>query len=464
MDFIGNMVDRNRDHNTNTYYGTKHSVVDFDETEVKANRNGEEYSVRAFMPKNLTPSQARMYEEYNKLQAKYLPESKLNELASAAATGYDQGQKGKSNYMTAMQKLQKFLNAPLAHKMYVPGGNAIESEETDAQGETAKAGGLKPYNPETGEGHYIVDERGMKRYFESDGKGGFLKNADGSPRLLPPLHHDNPKAQYLHQRINQYLDGLRKENQDRVARGEKPLVPKVVVKSAYTTFGTDIVDNVLKDIRETHPIFKDLEKHGHGALGQGRFTGDADDREDTKLGFRGNKNDYMNNQGNLWATTVSPAGKEGVDFGNAHVMFHFDQDWNPQKMAQFTARVRRSDSWKTHKQTGRANAVRVESLHMPGTIEDFMFNAQDAKIADVEKVVSQTKLAEKNPKLGDTQGTIGFGHRGFTSRKRKLAAKPSEAKTAPKAPSFKGGGGASVLPKGAAAQADKAIKLVILLP
>src|SRR5690606_28510704 len=99
-------------------------------------------------------------------------------------------------------------------------------------------------------------------------------------------------------------------------------------------------------------------------FGHGQFTGQSEDRESVKTGFRGDKKNYAENQGYLWATTVSPAGKEGVDFGNAHYMIHYDQDWNPQKMAQFTARVRRSDSWaKGHKAVGRANAVRVESLH-----------------------------------------------------------------------------------------------------
>jgi len=474
VDFIGNMVDRSRDHATTDYYGTKHSVTDFEAgTKTVTSKNGETYEVQTFTPKNLDPATEAMYNTYRQLQAKYLPESKLNELASAAASGFDQAgnRSDKSNYLTAMQKLQKFLNAPLAHKMYVPGGNAIESDETDAQSETPqsdKGGGLKPYDPKTGEGHYIIDENGFKRYFESDGQGGFKRNPDGSPRLLPPLHEDNPKAQYLKKRINQYLSSLQKENRERVARGEKPLVPKVVVKSSYTTFGTDIVDNVLKEIRNTHPIFRDLAEHGYTDLGQGRFTGDADDREQTKVGFRGNKKDYLNNQGNLWATTVSPAGKEGVDFGNAHIMFHYDQDWNPQKMAQFTARVRRSDSATTHVQAGRANAVRVESLHMPGTVEDFMFNAQDSKMASIKQVTDNTRMAERNPKLGETESRLGYGHRGFTSRKHP-GAKPKAPTTVQKptqpvqTPAPGRAGNDSVLPKKAAAQADKALKLVILL-
>ena len=463
VDFIGDMADRSRDHKTTTWYGTKHSVTDFEEgeKEVTHPKSGETYTVKVYKPVNLDPATERMYQKYKELEAKYLPESKLQELASAAATGIDQGQQGKSNYLTAMQKLTKFLNAPLSHKIYVPGGkSALDAEETDAQSESPQEAKKDKAEPIP----YVIDEDGNKRYYESDGKGGYLTNPDGSPRLLPPLHHDNPKASYLRKRIEQYLSSLQAENRRRLSRGEKPLVPKVVVKSSYTTFGTDVVDGVLRDIRKTHPIFRDLEEHGFKDLGQGRFTGDADDREQTKVGFRGNKHDYMNDQGNLWAVTVSPAGKEGVDFGNAHVMFHYDQDWNPQKMAQFTARVRRSDSAKTHFAAGRANAVRVESLHMPGTVEDFMFNAQDAKMEGIHTIVQNTKMAEKNPKLGETESRIGYGTRGFTSGyKKRVGRKPSEAKTAPREIERPRSGGVDVLPKDAVAQAEKAIKLVVLL-
>jgi DNA-directed RNA polymerase specialized sigma subunit len=457
-DFMGNMVDGSRDHKTTEYYGTKHSVTDYDTHSPSEVEGAEGAKVTMTAPKNLDPVHQAMYDKYNELQQKYLPESKLKELSKAAATGYDQGQKGSQNYLTAMQKLQKFLNAPLSHKMYVPGGNAFDSSETDAQGTGKKGKGKGEAIPHT------LDSDGNKRYYESDGNGGYLKNEDGSPKLLPPMHHENPKAQYLQKRINQYLDGLQKENAERVKNGQVPMVPKLVVKSSYTQFGTDIVDGVLKDIRKTHPIFDELEKQGHKNLGQGRFTGDADDREETKVGFRGNKDDYANDQGNLWATTVSPAGKEGVDFGNAHAMFHYDQDWNPQKMAQFTARVRRSDSAKSHAAMGRANSVRVESLHMPGTIEDFMFNAQDAKMRDIKEVTDNTRTMEKNPKLGETEGKIGYGHAGFTSgAKKTVGAKPKGAKGAPKAPETPTAKRAPALPKQAVASASKGMKLVILL-
>lgn len=464
VDFIGDMVDRSRDHATNNYYGTKHSVTDFDGAtkSVTNAKSGDSYDVQTFTPKNLNPATKSMYDKYNELQQRFLPESKLNELATASATGYDQGKKGGENYLTAMQKLQKFLNAPLSHRMYV--GDGQDAFDSDATGVQSEAGGKKKAEGLKEGEHYQVDDHGMKRYFERDPEtGSFKKNPDGSPALLPPLHEDNPKAQYLKGRVNQYLDSLHKENLDRVKRGEKPLVPKVVVKSSYTTFGTDIADNVLREVRDTHPIFKHLEQNGHKDLGQGSFTGENDNREQIKGGFRGNKNDYMNNQGNMWATTVSPAGKEGVDFGNAHVMFHYDQDWNPQKMAQFTARVRRSDSAKTHDQAGRANAVRVESLHMPGTVEDFMFNSQDAKMKDISQVVDNTRMAEKNPKLGDTESKRGRGKRGFTTGHKDKApgAKPVAPKKAPEAP--RRPGGIAPLPKTAVAQAEKAMKFVVLL-
>jgi hypothetical protein len=243
-------------------------------------------------------------------------------------------------------------------------------------------------------------------------------------------------------------------------------MPKVVVKSAYTTFGTDIVDGVLKDLQNEHPELQRWRDKVGDKFGAGRFTGDADDREDTKVGFRGNKKDYANNQGHLWATTVSPAGKEGVDFGNAHYMVHFDQDWNPQKMAQFTARVRRSDSAKSHAAVDRANTVRVESLHTPGTIEDFMFDAQDKKMSSIKQVEGATRDAELSDKLGETQGSLGRGHAGFTRGKRnkKVGAKPKKTvSSTPKAPSKKTGGSQAVEAGKAVASADKAFKLVVLL-
>lgn len=466
QDFIGNMVDRSRDHHTTEYYGTKHSVTDFDTDEQTVDPGTDnEYKVRTLTPKGIDPNSAmgKMYQTYNELQSKYLPESKLKELKNAVRTGIDgQGSKGNSNYLTAMQKLQKYLNAPLAHKMFVPGGgNAIESDATDAQTEAPKNGKKGDPIP------HVVDADGNKRYYESDGKGGYLKNEDGSPKLLPPLHHNNPKAQYLHQRISKYLDNLGAENAERRKAGKPELMPKVVVKSSYTTFGTDIVDGVLRDLQKDHPELARWADKVGDKFGAGRFTGDADDREDTKTGFRGNKKDYANNQGHLWATTVSPAGKEGVDFGNAHTMFHFDQDWNPQKMAQFTARVRRSDSAKSHNQVDRANAVRVESLHMPGTIEDFMFDAQDKKMASIKQVTDATREAEQSDKFGETQGTVGRSHRGFTRGKNNRAgAKPkNNVTTTPKTPNKRGTGGSTAIgdKKAVAEPLAKSLKLVIRL-
>lgn len=434
-DFMANMVDGSRDHKTTDYYGTKHSIFDFDKgTKTVTSKAGENHDVETFIPKNMAPAHQKVYQRYQALQQQHLPESKLAEMTTASITGYDNTGKNKGgNYLTAMQKLQKFLNAPEAEKMYIPGGgSALESDMTNAQGSQKgkKAGttGFKEYNPETGEGNYITDEKGFKRYFESDGKGGFVKNADGTPKLLQPLHHNNPKAQYLKERLHKYLDNLAMENTQRRKEGKPELMPKVVLKSSYTTFGTDIMDNVLKEVQREHPeLHRWADKLGAQGkeLEAGRFTGDADNREDTKTGFRGNKADYANNQGHLWATTVSPAGKEGVDFGNAHMMFHYDQDWNPQKMAQFTARVRRSDSHKSHTSVDRANAVRVESLHMPGTIEDFLFNAEDAKMHDIGQVTQSTKEMEQAPRYGETDVTNTNTARGFTrNSRRKAGAKP----------------------------------------
>jgi hypothetical protein len=470
-DFMANMVDRSRDHQSTDYYGTKHSVFDYAAgSHDVTGKDGSNYTVNTTAPKNLTPRQQEFYSDYSKMQSQVLPESKLKELVKAAASGFDseKGSKDKSkNYLTAMQKLQKYLNAPQAKDMYVPGGaSALDSDLTGAQAEgkaKQKAEGFKPYNPAAGEGHYTIDEMGYKRYLKSDGKGGYERNKDGTPVFLPPLHKNNPKAEYLKQRVSTYLDNLANENSRRRKEGKPELMPKVVVKSSYTTFGTDIVNNVLKDLEREHPhlaYWSDkLSKEGK-SLSSGQFTGEAEDREATKTGFRGNKDDYAKDQGSLWATTVSPAGKEGVDFGNAHLMLMYDQDWNPQRMAQFTARVRRSDSAKSHEQLGRDNSVRIESLHMPGTIEDFMFNAEDSKMNAIQKVTERTKEAEKAPKFGDSEGRISSSKRFTRSQKRKIGAKPKNTKAAPDRPVGTGSDRITAVGKVAA---EKSLKLVVLI-
>ena len=476
-DFMSNMADRNRDHKTTDYYGTKHSVFDFESgSHEVTGKNGETYTSQTTSPTNLSPAQQKFYNDYHAVQKQYLPDAKLQEMVKASATGYDNTEKGETskNYLTAMQKLQKHLNAPLASRMYVPGGgSALDSGDTDVQAvaeagakaKKVKSGGLKPYNPVTGEGHYKVDEHGNKRYFESDGEGSFKRNSDGSPKLLPPMHHNNPKAEYMKQRISTYLDSLATENEARAKAGKPELMPKVVVKSSYTTFGTDVADGVIRDLQREHPHLAywadKLQKQGQ-SLAAGQFTGEAKDREETKTGFRGNKNSYAKDQGNMWATTVSPAGKEGVDFGNAHLMLMMDQDWNPQKMAQFTARVRRSDSaTKGHEQVGRANSVRIESLHMPGTIEDFMFNAEDIKMGDIQRVTKATRDAEEVTKFGDSESKISSTKNFTRSQKRRAGAKPKGTTGDP---------GSAQRPKSnenpptqVGRQVAKALKLVVIL-
>jgi hypothetical protein len=238
-------------------------------------------------------------------------------------------------------------------------------------------------------------------------------------------------------------------------------MPKAVVKSSYTTFGTDIVNNVLKDLEREHPHLAYWKSKVGDSFGSGEFTGEAEDRESTKTGFRGNKDDYASNQGNLWATTVSPAGKEGVDFGNAHLMLMYDQDWNPQRMAQFTARVRRSDSAKTHEQMGRSNSVRIESLHVPGTVEDFMFNAEDSKMGNIQKVVQSTKEAEKAPKFGESEGKISSSRNFTRSQRAKAGAKPKQ--TSKLLRTTNRPEGAEAAEDEAAATTEKSLKLVILV-
>lgn len=467
-DFMGDMVDNSRDHQTTSHYGTKHSIVDYDAGEKKVkSKAGEEYTVPTFSPNqtqgSYTPQVKAFYDKYNELQSNILPESKLQELATASQQGNAQGVGGaKNNYLTASMQLQKFLNAPDANRMYVPGAeSALAAEHTNMQAESASTSKKAPKHEAI---PFETDSQGHKRYYESDGKGSYLKNTDGSPKLLPPLHHNNPKAQYLKQRVSKYLDNLSRENALRRKTGQVELMPKIALKSSYTTFGTDVIGNVLRDLQREHPELRRWQQKIGEKFGHGEFTGASEDREAMKSGFRGdNSGDhsgYAKNQGNLWAMTVSPAGKEGIDLGNAHAMWHYDQEYNPEKMAQFTARVRRSDSVKTSKAVGRANSVRVESLHVPGTVEDFVFNAEDRKAENTAKVKKETRQAEQSPRYGDTASGM---------RKTNIAKKPKKATATGAHPiaipkiERPGRSGRSAIAKRIVSQTNKSLKLVILL-
>lgn len=388
----------------NTYYGAKVPSTEYHESD-----GGK--LVPHIDPKDTTYH--NWYGEYKKLHESLLPDD--NSVQEALAKdGIGGGKKGKKNVLRAVQQLQQFANGGLHSRDIYRPGDAEEGFEQQV-GKKTGSSSFKPYDPKTGEGNYVLNEHGMKQYLKADGKGSFAKNPDGSPALLPPLHHNNPRARQLKDEVNKYLDSLDAENAQRPA-GQK-LTPKVLVKSASTTYGTDIVENVMKEVA----MERGLAKKGTDGwdYGLGSFTGQNANREEVKSAFRGEKRDakthsYLGNQGSMWASTVSPAGKEGVDFGNAHLMVHYDQDWNPQRMAQFTARVRRSDSKKTHDQTqwnrdidtkGHEghNVVRVLSLHQPGTVDDYLFKAQDRKIGDIQRVTEGTKTAEKLGNIGETQ-------------------------------------------------------------
>jgi hypothetical protein len=411
----------------NTYYGAKVPSTQYHEDE-----NGKKTPI--IDPKDKVYGD--WFGEYKKLHDKLLPnDNRVDEALSKDG--------GVGNVLTAVQKLQQFANAPLSRQMYVPGRKG-EDDGGGFEQQTGKKAVNSPYklhNPETGEGNYVLDKMGMKRYFKSDGKGGYEKNADGSPVTLPPLHHNNPRANQLKAEVHKYLDALDVENAQRPA--DQKLAPKLLVKSSSTTFGTDVIENVLKEVAMERGLAKADGKGGYD-FGIGSFTGDNSEREGIKTAFRGDKRrkdkggDYLNNQGSMWASTVSPAGKEGVDFGNAHLMIHYDQDWNPQRMAQFTARVRRSDSHQTHSQTnyqrqvdktGRkdGNVVRVVSLHQPGTVDDYLFKAQDRKIGDIQNVTEGTRTAEKRGNIGETQVSTR-SVRGKDSMVQKKATQPPRPK------------------------------------
>jgi SNF2 family DNA or RNA helicase len=161
--------------------------------------------------------------------------------------------------------------------------------------------------------------------------------------------------------------------------GQEPMplyAPKVVITSGYTTFGAEVIEEVLKDIqRDTGRRY-------------GMYTGDADQkkREEDKVNFA--QSDDFN------FMVVSDAGKEGIGLGNGHMLIHYDQDFNPNLMAQKTARVLRSNSWKNAAKEKRENTVKIVSVTMPGTIEDSVIRAQQRKLDSIAKVEGATRKAE----------------------------------------------------------------------
>lgn len=337
--------------NPNRYHGQLQYMTDF-ETQVSDGR-----PLNVPKPKNKLEQQ--FYSDYARVEQESLSPAQRQALSDVATSGQDSNQP----YLQGVQRLQQFCNAPASIDAYFEIKGSGKTQSKDFK--------------------YTVDKDGFKRYWKSDSQGGYAKHADGSPVLLPPMHHNNPKASMLKQTILNQLAEHNAEMERRtrhnkaLKRGEKPLpiyTPKVVVTSKYDAFGAEVVANV----------FKELSKDT--GLGYGEFTGTSPDRETDKTRFQ--------NDPSVAFMVISDAGKEGIDLGNAHMLIHYDQDFNPNKMAQKSARELRSDSRLHAEREQRPNEVKLVSLVVPGTVEESIIRAQQRKIEDIEKVEYKARQAE----------------------------------------------------------------------
>ena len=340
----------------NKHRGELAHVSDF-EVQTKGDR-----SVNVPKPTNAT--QKEFYDKYKKLEAKYLTESQRSAIESMEG-------EGSKNYLQAVQRLQQFMNAPNSEKAYYTVSKNAEGKSTDKKFPSVASK----------DGHPLYYEG----IFGADGKPtGYKRNKDGSPVLLPPMHHNNPRADKLKETLLNHMAEVDKENQRRVlynktlVRGEhhlKPLHPKVIISSKYDTFGVGVVENILRDI------------HNASGKSYGKYAGGGGkDRNNDKVGFKQN-----NNMGFM---VISDAGKEGIDLGNAQMVVHYDNDFNPNVMAQKSARALRSDSWVSAKEQQRANEVKILSISQPGTVDDNIFKGQDRKVESAEHVERATRKAE----------------------------------------------------------------------
>lgn len=337
-------------------------------------------------PLPITEKEKSFYERYNKMSSELLTEKQLEGLKQETE-GFS-SEKTK-NYLPAVQRLQKFTNAPVS-------ADAFYKIKKDADG---KSTGIRDYPS------IMMD--GYKRYYK--------RNPDGtqSKELLPPIHHNNPKAEALKSKIITFLDGHDAEmkrrheyNKTSPRDAQRPLYPpKMVLTSGYTTFGTDVIESVLRDIE------KDRGHH------YGSFTGDTHgSRDATAKAFREDrKTAFM---------VISDAGKEGINLGNAQALIHYDQDFNPNKMAQKTARILRSNSHEFARVDGRKNAVMVESLVMPGTVEDSILRAQDRKMYASSLVEQAARDAEGVSKPSDYTPVYAGAQTKWRRKKKALQTKP----------------------------------------
>lgn len=333
-------------------------------------------------PKPKNTMESNFYNAYGKMENKLLSVTQLEGL-KLETEGFTSSKT--KNYLPSVQQLQKYVNAPVS-------SDAFYDMEKDTSG---KPTGSRNYP------HTIVD--GYKRYYK--------KNPDGtqSKELLPQIHQNNPKAQILKSSLLKFLNNheaemKRRNEHNKTAKPENILPiypPKAVITSGYTTFGTDVVESVLRDIEKDK------------GLTYSSFTGLTQKTRD------GDVRQFKNDPKNAFIV-LSDAGKEGLNLGHAQKLIHYDQDFNPNKMAQKTARILRSNSWQFAQKDGRPNEVSIESISMPGTIEDALFRAQDRKIRSSSLVEQKARDAEGGVDGAKTTDAFAGAQKKWVSKKKKV--------------------------------------------
>lgn len=379
---------------SNRYHGSLNHVVEAHEVTTKDGK-----IVKKVNPK--TELEKKVYKRYAELEKRYLTENQMQNLMALADTGTERsasGGKESKNYLPGVQKLQQFLNAP----------HSVEAYYTITKNKEGKSTGSRSYP-------YEIDENGHKRYYKAkfDEKGnpiGYETTPDGKPVLLPPMHHNNPKALKLKETILSQLKAHEKEMQRRMeynktlkpGEKKKPIYPpKIVIASKYDGFGVEVVENVLKDLsRDTGYDFSSIK---------GSMTDVQKNEAKTKFQTRESKVSFI---------AISDSAKEGIDLGNAHMLIHYDQDFNPNKMAQKSARALRSDSWKHAEAEDRENRVKIESLVMPGTIEDAIIRAQNRKMEVMEEMEIATRRHEGTKVQNDYAQVYAGSQRKWVQKKR----------------------------------------------
>lgn len=352
--------------NVNRYHGQVTPLVDYDTVHIdtgKKDPKGNPVTRAVKQPKLKGSVERAVYKRYGELEKQYLTEEQMQAIIETEEAGIDVGSKG---YLGGVHVLQQFLNAPISEQAYFKTDSKTKQKEYP----------------------HKVDKEGNKRYYKALKDGtGYEKDPQGKPVLLPPTHHYNPKADGLRKMINDKFAAHERENERRIeankklAPGQKPFPvgkdfpPKIVISSGYTTFGTDVIENVIRE-------FCKNSGHSYGVF----VGGGSSEREIHKKRFLQDPNNAF--------MIISPAGKEGISFSNGKDLIHYDHGFNPHKSAQISARIIRSSNWKVAEKEMRANEVNLTTLNMPGTIEDVILRTHDRKMDLMTRVEREARKEE----------------------------------------------------------------------